>query len=39
MSEGQKKLYTSYQTRFVRVSRMIVGDEFFCMFEFSGREP
>ena len=39
MSEGRKKLYTSYQTRFVGVSRMIVGDEFFCMFEFGGGKP
>ena len=36
MLEGQKKLYTSYRTRFVGVGRMKVGDELFCMFEFGG---
>ena len=36
---GMEKLYTGYQTRFVGVGRMKVGDEFFCMFEFGGRKP
>ena len=33
------KLYTRYWTRFVGVGGMKVGDEFFCMFKFSGRKP
>ena len=33
---GMEKLYMGYQTRFVGVGRMKVGDEFFCMFKFGG---